>query len=81
MIGLALVHHPVRDGKGDTIASALTNIDVHDIARHEIFRRRETDADTHRRARRDDVARQERHGRCQRVDERRDVEDEIAHHG
>ena len=33
MIGLALVHHPVRDGKGDTIASALTNIDVHDIAR------------------------------------------------
>ena len=33
MIALALVHHPVRDGKGATIASALTNIDVHDIAR------------------------------------------------
>lgn len=33
MIALALVHYPVRDGKGETIASAITNIDVHDIAR------------------------------------------------
>lgn len=33
MIGLALVHYPVRDGKGATISSAITNIDVHDIAR------------------------------------------------
>lgn len=33
MIALALVHHPVLDGKGETISSAITNIDVHDIAR------------------------------------------------
>ncbi len=33
MIALALVHYPVLDGKGETISSALTNIDVHDIAR------------------------------------------------
>jgi hypothetical protein len=29
----ALVHHPVRDRGGETITSAITNIDVHDIAR------------------------------------------------
>lgn len=28
-----LVHHPVRDKAGDAITSAITNIDVHDIAR------------------------------------------------
>jgi len=33
VIALALVHHPVLDGKGQTISSAITNIDVHDIAR------------------------------------------------
>jgi len=33
VIALALVHYPVRDGKGETISSAITNIDVHDIAR------------------------------------------------
>lgn len=33
MIALALVHHPVLDGRGETISSAITNIDVHDIAR------------------------------------------------
>lgn len=30
---LALVHHPVVNKKGSTIASALTTIDMHDIAR------------------------------------------------
>lgn len=30
---LALVHHPVRDREGDTITTAVTNLDVHDIAR------------------------------------------------
>jgi len=30
---LALIHHPVVNKKGDTIASALTTIDMHDIAR------------------------------------------------
>jgi len=30
---LALIHHPVTNKKGDTIASALTTIDLHDIAR------------------------------------------------
>lgn len=29
----ALVHHPVRDREGLTVTSAVTNIDVHDIAR------------------------------------------------
>jgi hypothetical protein len=29
----ALVHHPVRDRDGQTATSAVTNIDVHDIAR------------------------------------------------
>jgi hypothetical protein len=30
---LALVHYPVRDKNGATIAAAVTNLDVHDIAR------------------------------------------------
>lgn len=30
---VALVHHPVRDRAGDTITTAVTNLDVHDIAR------------------------------------------------
>lgn len=30
---MALVHYPVRDKNGATIASAVTNLDVHDIAR------------------------------------------------
>lgn len=29
----ALVHHPVRDREGQTVTAAVTNIDVHDIAR------------------------------------------------
>ena len=29
----ALVHHPVRDRDGQTMTAAVTNIDVHDIAR------------------------------------------------
>ena len=29
----ALVHHPVRDRDGATVTAAVTNIDVHDIAR------------------------------------------------
>jgi hypothetical protein len=30
---VALVHHPVIDKHGETIASAVTNLDLHDIAR------------------------------------------------
>lgn len=30
---IALLHYPVRNKKGDTIASAVTNLDLHDIAR------------------------------------------------
>lgn len=30
---LALVHHPVRDRAGEPISTAVTNLDVHDIAR------------------------------------------------
>jgi len=30
---LALVHHPVLDRRGDTVTTAVTNLDVHDIAR------------------------------------------------
>lgn len=29
----ALVHHPVRDRAGHAVASAITNVDVHDLAR------------------------------------------------
>ncbi|MFZ7126141.1 MAG: RNA methyltransferase [Desulfobacterales bacterium] len=32
-IYLALVHHPVVNKNGDTVASAVTNLDLHDIAR------------------------------------------------
>ena len=32
-VNLALVHHPVLNKKGETIGSAVTNLDVHDIAR------------------------------------------------
>lgn len=30
---VALVHHPVRDREGATVTTAITNLDVHDIAR------------------------------------------------
>ena len=30
---IALIHHPVLNKKGDTICSAITNLDLHDIAR------------------------------------------------
>ncbi len=32
-ISLALLHHPVLDRKGDVVSSAITNLDLHDIAR------------------------------------------------
>ncbi|HVU02719.1 MAG TPA: RNA methyltransferase [Polyangiaceae bacterium] len=32
-IGVALIHHPVVDRSGDTVTTAITNLDVHDIAR------------------------------------------------
>jgi hypothetical protein len=32
-VGLALVHFPVLDRQGATVTSAITNLDVHDIAR------------------------------------------------
>ena len=31
--GVALVHHPVKNREGQVIATALTNLDLHDIAR------------------------------------------------
>jgi hypothetical protein len=30
---IALVHHPVRDRLGETVTTAVTNLDVHDLAR------------------------------------------------
>ncbi len=33
IVDVALVHHPVRDRLGETIATAINNVDVHDIAR------------------------------------------------
>src|SRR5580700_11596689 len=30
---VALVHHPVLDGQGAVVTSAVTNLDVHDLAR------------------------------------------------
>ncbi len=32
-LAIALVHHPVLDGRGDVVTSAVTNLDVHDLAR------------------------------------------------
>lgn len=32
-LAIALVHHPVLDQKGGVVTSALTNMDVHDLAR------------------------------------------------
>jgi hypothetical protein len=32
-VGIALVHHPVVNRNGDIVASAVTNLDLHDIAR------------------------------------------------
>src|ERR1039457_3304150 len=32
-VGLALVHFPVLDRQGASVTSAITNLDVHDIAR------------------------------------------------
>jgi hypothetical protein len=32
-VNIALVHHPVVNKKGETIGSAVTNLDLHDIAR------------------------------------------------
>jgi hypothetical protein len=33
VVDVALVHHPVRDRAGATIATAINNVDVHDIVR------------------------------------------------
>jgi hypothetical protein len=32
-IAIALVHHPVLDGQGSIVTTAVTNLDVHDLAR------------------------------------------------
>jgi hypothetical protein len=32
-VAVALVHHPVLDGQGATVTTAVTNLDVHDLAR------------------------------------------------
>ena len=32
-VHMALVHHPVRNRHGETIATAVTNLDIHDLAR------------------------------------------------
>lgn len=32
-LSVALVHHPVLNRRGETIASAITNLDLHDLAR------------------------------------------------
>jgi len=32
-LALALVHHPVLDRRGDVVTSAVTNLDIHDLAR------------------------------------------------
>jgi hypothetical protein len=32
-LAVALVHHPVLDGQGLTVTTAVTNLDVHDLAR------------------------------------------------
>ena len=32
-LAVALVHHPVLDGQGATVTTAVTNLDVHDLAR------------------------------------------------
>lgn len=32
-LGVALVHHPVLDRAGDVVTTAITNLDIHDIAR------------------------------------------------
>lgn len=32
-MAIALVHHPVLDRRGDVVKSAVTNLDIHDIAR------------------------------------------------
>jgi hypothetical protein len=32
-VAVALVHHPVLDGKGAVVTTAVTNLDVHDLAR------------------------------------------------
>lgn len=32
-VAIALVHHPVLDGEGETVTTAVTNLDVHDLSR------------------------------------------------
>ena len=32
-LAIALVHHPVLDGRGEIVTTAVTNLDVHDLAR------------------------------------------------
>jgi hypothetical protein len=33
LLSIALVHHPVKDARGETVTSTLTTMDVHDCAR------------------------------------------------
>lgn len=33
MLNVALMHYPMRDKQGDTVATAITNLDLHDISR------------------------------------------------
>ncbi|RMF43787.1 MAG: RNA methyltransferase, partial [Deltaproteobacteria bacterium] len=32
-LAMALVHYPVRNRTGETVTTAVTNLDVHDLAR------------------------------------------------
>ena len=32
-LAIALVHHPILDSKGEIVTTAITNLDVHDLAR------------------------------------------------
>jgi hypothetical protein len=32
-VAIALVHHPVLDGQGEVVTTAVTNLDVHDLSR------------------------------------------------
>jgi hypothetical protein len=32
-LAVALVHHPILDGRGEVVTTAVTNLDVHDLAR------------------------------------------------
>src|SRR5262245_6889761 len=58
-----------------------TDLDAGDVARQQVFRRLESDANARRRSRRDDVARLQRDSRRDRGDDGRDIEDQAARIG